>query len=285
MEVVLVSVIKFQKYLVHNIEQLLLLGYNVTLITEKKFFSSVSDFKIKLIDSDELDTDFDLKYKYLKKKKKIKIGEKNFFHGCSKRLFLLYEYLKKYNVKNVLHLENDVLLYTEFNFNYDKNKVYLTIDSENRCIPGIIYIPSYDLLNNLINNYNYKANDMDNMVNFYKKNKNICKTFPIIDNSISLSIYNENFEEFKSIFDAAAIGQYFGGTLSKKNRAPGFVNETCCIKYNKYKFKWIKKKKFYLPYIIIDDKLIPINCLHIHSKNLKDFLINDPDPTNEYISI
>ena len=113
------------------------------------------------------------------------------------------------------------------NYNFDE-KIYITMDSKNRCIPGIIYIPKYDLFTKLIETYNFTQNDMVNLAIFYKNNKDIVKTFPIINDSLDKCIYNENFQEFNSIFDGAAIGQYLGG-VDPRNIAgdtTGFVNET-----------------------------------------------------------
>ena len=64
--------------------------------------------------------------------------------------------------------------------------------------------------------------------------------FPIVDTIINK--YNKNFNEFNSIFDTAAIGQYLGGVDSRNisGDTRGFVNETCVIKYDVYKFVWIK---------------------------------------------
>ena len=82
---------------------------------------------------------------------------------------------------------------------------------------------------------------------------------------------------FNSIFDGAAIGQYLGGVDPRNIRKDtvGFVNTTCVIKYNKYEFKWIKKGEYSFPHIEINNKLIPINNIHFHCKNLKKFRMDN----------
>lgn len=279
MKLILVSIGIFQKYIKENINQLLKFNFDIHVIIDFQFFKEMDKYKssIKLINSSTLQTDFDKKSKL---DKKFRNG---FWNNSSKRLFLVYEYMKMNNIENVIHIENDVLLYSNLNYNFEK-KIYITMDSKNRCIPGIIYIPKYDLLTKLIENYDFKKNDMINLANFYNNNKNIVKTFPIINDSIDKCIYNENFKEFNSIFDGAAIGQYLGG-VDPKNLAgdsTGFVNETCKIKYNKYKFKWMKKGNNYFPYVEINSKLIPINNLHIHCKKLEIFKMENPIE-NKYI--
>ena len=269
--IILVSVGIFQEYILTNIEQLVKLGFKIHVITDKVFFSKLDKFDklINLVDAVELNID------YFNNNSKLDKGFRNgFWNNASKRLFLVYEYIRVNRMKNILHLENDVLLYSKMNFTLD-NKIYLTMDAENRCIPGILYIPNSDLMKNLIEKYDFNKNDMINMSNFYHNNRDKVNTFPIINDSIEKCIYNEKFEEFSSIFDAAAIGQYLGGVDPRNipGDTSGFINETCVIKYNKYKFKWIKKEEYLFPHIEINGKLIPINNLHIHSKNLKRFNI------------
>jgi len=280
-QVILVSTGIFQTYIKENINQLLKFDFDIHVILDRPFFNNLSEYKstIKIIDSTSLETNFD------KKSKLNKHFRGGFWISTSKRLFLLYEYMKHTNIRNVIHIENDVLLYTNMNYNFEE-KIYLTMDSNKRCIPGIIYIPKYELLTNFIKNYDFTKNDMINLANFYNNNKDNVTTFPIINNSIKKCIYNENYLVFNSIFDGAAIGQYLGG-VDPRNLAgdtTGFINETCEIKYDKYTFKWIKKMNNYFPYIEINKRLIPINNLHIHCKNLQNFGIENPIE-NKYITI
>ena len=163
-------------------------------------------------------------------------------------------------------------------YKFDDN-IYVTMNDMKHCIPGIIYIPRYELMNNLIENYDFKNNDMINLSNFYHNNKHIVKTFPLIDDdSFEKSIYNENYQMFNSIFDGAAMGQYLGGVDSRNisGNTVGFINAHCNIKYNNYEFKWLKKNNYYFPHLKINDVFIIINNLHIHSKRLQDFMIFQP---------
>jgi hypothetical protein len=280
-QIVLVSTGTFQNYIKENITQLLNFEFDIHVIVDFKFLKEMDEYKssITLVDSTTLQTDFD------KKSKLDKHFRNGFWNNASKRLFIVYEYMKIKNLTNVIHLENDVLLYSNMNYNFDE-KIYITMDSKDRCIPGIIYIPKYDLFTKLIENYDFTQNDMINLCKFYNNNKDIVKTFPIIDDSLDKCIYNENFQEFNSIFDGAAIGQYLGG-VDPRNIAgdsTGFINETCEIKYDNYRFKWIKKGKYSFPHIEINSKLIPINNLHIHCKKLEKFRIDNPIE-NKYITI
>jgi hypothetical protein len=227
--------------------------------------------RVHLVDSSTLQTDFD------DKSMLDKHFRNGFWNSASKRLFLLNEYLKQQQLKHVIHLENDVMLYSDMNYELDE-KIYIVMDETNRCIPGIVYIPNHTLFDKLINHYDYSKNDMENLAIFYHRNRDIVATFPIIDNSVQPCIYNEEFERFHSIFDGAAIGQYLGGVDPRNipGDTTGFVNETCIVKYNDYKFQWIKKGEHYVPHILIQNNWIMVNNLHLHSKRLDEFSMDNP---------
>lgn len=193
--------------------------------------------------------------------------------------------MKKYKKENCFHLENDVMTYTnlsELLDNFKKDKLYITMDAPKRCIAGIMFIPKSYNLSPLIENYMYGKNDMLNLVQYYIKNPVMCDTLPIIQRNanydFSLNPFTKNFDVFDGIFDAAAIGQYLGGVdpRNKRGDTRGFVNEMCVVNYSKYNFAWIKKNGLYIPHIEISERYIPIYNLHIHCKNLKKFMADNP---------
>jgi hypothetical protein len=280
MKVILISIGNFQEYIIENIKNLLLFNNtDITVITEKPFFYLLKEFtNIELIDCRTLD---DLNFNNTSNLDKI--FRNSFWHLCSLRLIYLYSYIKKYNISNSIHLENDVMLYENLDKlkPFFKNIVYATFDSYDRVIPGIIYIPNADAFKPIIENYNNNLNDMQNLAKFNETVIEPLPIYPIIDN---INKFNKNYNDFNCIFDAAAMGQYLGG-VDKRNQdgdTRGFINETCVIKYNNYEFKWIKENDLYKPYVIINNKLIQIINLHIHSKELYKFLSNNPIE-NKYI--
>jgi hypothetical protein len=288
-EIILIDLINYQPYIQDNIKQLKLFNYNITIITDSSLISHFNSLtNINLITTENLEINNLEINNYNKKSKLDKTFRNGFWNLTSKRLFYLYLYMKKYNKNNCFHIENDVLIYDNINIP-DKNKVWLTMDNPSRCIAGIMFIPNYTFLEPLINNYNYQKDDMTNLAIYYNNNLNLCNTFPIINSKKNNTIYSKNFKIFNTIFDAAAIGQYLGGTDPKKHIGitEGFINETCVINYSKYNFKWKydKDKKIYLPYIIIDNKDILIANLHIHCKKLSNFSSQNPDKNMFYISV
>jgi hypothetical protein len=269
-EVVLISAGNFQDYIKYNIKNLLLFGNNnITVITEKEYFKELTEFPINLVDCKELD---DLNYNMNSRlDRQFRNG---FWHLCSLRLFYLYSYMNKFNKINIIHLENDVMVFENLELlNFIENNIYVTYDAPNRVIPGFIFVPNKEIFKPVIDNYNFSLNDMENLNRYDLEPLPI--TFSMYEN---INKYNKNFVNFNYIFDAAAIGQYLGG-VDKRNQdgdTRGFINETCIVKYNNFNFYWIKKDNLYRPCVYIYSKYVPIINLHIHSKELYKFMGDNP---------
>jgi hypothetical protein len=197
------------------------------------------------------------------------------------RFKTLLTYMRHHDRKNIIHIENDILVYkdlSELNLQ-NHNKILLTMDSKTRCIPGIMYIPNPDILEECLNNFKDNLNDMENWGLCYNERPDLVDTFPIFptDNSRpELTSVTKNFDKFNCIFDAAAIGQYLGGVdpRNKRGDTSGFVNETCLINYSKYNIIWKSHPKYntLVPHLLVGSNIIPIINLHIHSKNLTKFI-------------
>jgi hypothetical protein len=155
----------------------------------------------------------------------------------------------------------------------------MPFDTFTRNIASIIYIPDHNIFKNILDNYDKDNNDMYNFSSIMK-NTNLINTFPIfIENELENNEYQfvtKNFNKFKFIFDAAAIGQYLGGVDKRNNpnNTVGFINETCIIKYNLYNILFLDNENSKKPFISIKNKLIPIFNLHIHSKDLDKFVFD-----------
>jgi hypothetical protein len=226
--------------------------------------------------------------------------EKNFWNKATERFFYLYDFIKKYNLNNIFHMENDVMIYTDlekmlpiFEKNY-KNMIAATFDNDNRCIPGFLYIgkdiPLLELNKFIAKQVIHGGNDMI----FLAKFKNIYRNkfidhLPILtsnyvyENALKSTIgattkqkhlYCNYFDQFNSIFDAAALGQYLGGIdpIHTKSNSIGFINESALFRPDSFSFEWEQDEKGRLvPFIIYKNEKYPINNLHIHSKNTKGF--------------
>lgn len=282
MKVILVCVGVFQEYILDNIKQLKLQGNNdIVLLTEKKFFNKIDkNLNIELIDVNEYNSDYIQEFKNkLNLDKNYRDG---FWYNCSLRFIYIYEYMRQNNIKDVIHIENDIMIYDNldnFKNKFDKNKIYLTFDTfypYHRAIPGIIYIPNYEIFKIILDNYDMNHNDMENLGKYI--NSSITEPFPIIFIENEEHFFNKNFLNFNSIFDGAAIGQYLGG-IDKRNDSndtTGFINEACIIKFNNYKFYWKKDNNLWNPYIEKNNNLYKIINIHVHSKLLNKFLSDNP---------
>jgi hypothetical protein len=276
MNLILVSVGNFQSYIIDNIKQLLKLQIkNIYVITDKIYFDNFKIFKnksIELVDSNKL---FD-EYNYYDKTMMNKTFRNGFWTLTSLRFFYIYALMRQYNLSNCIHIENDVLLYHNIDIletTLNNNFMYIPFDTYRRNIASIMYIPNHELFKQILDCYDVRKNDMDNFCHI-KRKTGLIKNFPIgpinIANTDEKRFVCDNYESFNFIFDAAAMGQYLGGVDPRNipGDSTGFINETCCIKYNEYKFEWINKK----PYLLVDNDRIPIFNLHIHCKNLKKFM-------------
>ena len=242
---------------------------NVHLLVNKKTFNNLKNLKIikkiNLVNIDNLEKSYEHKY-FLKKTKLDKKWYHGFWLRTTERFFYLENFSKKYKLSNIIHLENDNLIF--YNLNKLKEKLYkiykigVTLLNDKYCIPGIIYFRNYKhtkLITDHIYNYNKKIfkskkmNDMGILADLKKKNKNI-KLLPTINKDLAKLVpqkvkqeYYKNFNKLKFIFDAAAIGQKLDGldvNIHKNNGS--FINDRNIIHPNNLeivikKFKVINK--------------------------------------------
>lgn len=283
--IVLVCIDNFQEYIFINIRNLLHLKHeHIYVIINKKYKERFDEFKekqqIHLIFVEDLKEDFN----FYDKTPLDKTFRNGFWALTTLRLFYIHAFMKKYNVKNVLHLENDVLLYYNCDVLlslFDDDKIYLPFDRYYRNIISILYIPNYNILEFLLQHYNISLIDMSSMAHLKMKFPNLIVNLPIC---VPLNHFNNeqkfvslNYHHFQFIFDGVALGQYLGGIDPRntdEQTTVGFVNETCCIHYDKFIFVWRQFENNYKrPFLKINDNdEIPIFNLHIHSKHLENFV-------------
>lgn len=262
------------------------------LICEEKHFQNVQDKNIKLIDINKLKkTNEHLQFI---NNSKLSAG---FWQYASERFLYIQDFMNQYQIDNVIHLESDIMVYSELKDEYKKfdqltnncDKIGATFDSDKRCIPGIIFIKG-DSVNHLAKKFANSKNNVNDMINislFKDEFPELCINLPIITkeytekyalkNQIKQEIRNPKFyfehaDFFNSIFDAASIGQYLGGIDPiHQNNGSGFINETCVFNPSLINIIWKKTNLGYVPFAKFEDKKYKINNLHIHCKRLQDF--------------
>lgn len=281
MNIILVCINNFQEYILINIKQLLRLRHErIYVITNGHFFEKFSEYRdsITLVNSDSLED----QYEYSKHSALCKEFRGGFWMLTSMRFFYIYSCMKKYDLENVIHLENDVLVYYNCSVLMDKldtKYLYLPFDTFSRNIASIVYIPNHMMFKEILDRYDSGKNDMENFSTIMRQT-NLIKNFPIYISDASDSsstsecaFVSQNYDRFKCIFDAAAMGQYLGGVdpRNQGGNTVGFINETCVIKYNIYRFLW-KDEDIRRPYLEVDGTVVPIFNLHIHCKDLNRFI-------------
>lgn len=212
-----------------------------------------------------------------------KSGDSDFLDGfwtrTSSRFFIIAEYAKFKNIESFFHIENDVALFSDLQresliFNESQYDMFLAMDRYYRCIPSILWIRNYSILEklSLFIFSNPNRNDMENLALFFYQNSDLVSNLPIIPNEkIALKDweidYQNNFEILNGVFDAAALGQYLFGIdpICSDNNSSGFINETCV--FDPSQFEYIKDGSDF--YILTESKKIKIFNLHMHCKNFK----------------
>ena len=279
MKVVLVMLNNFQDYILDNIANLMKFqNKDIGVITDLKFKHI---FKTILKEENVITVE-DLLPNYGQEMHNISNSFRNgFWKLTTYRFYALQKYMQKFNVTNIIHIENDVLVYQNLDkINFHANeKILLTMDSNVRCIPGLMFIPNCNVLEACLQHFREGLNDMENWGICFNKLPQLIDNLPIFRDDKSNSekeMITRNFHKYNVIFDAAAIGQYLGGIDPRNHGGTntiGFVNETCVFNYSKYKFIWRKNEEHCnVPYININGIEYPIMNLHIHCKNLKKFI-------------
>ena len=231
--------------------------------------------------------------------------DKKFRHGfwrfATERFLILDDFMQQYNITNLVHLESDTLLYRKVEelmptFKTHYKGIAAVFINEEYCIPCFIYINDKESLKKLAQYIAQEAdtgkNDMFLLSDFRIKNHaQQIDTLPIISRAYIAQYglkalngrstnnpekYCNNIEGFNSIFDGNAIGHYFGG-VDPRNGAeafgPGYVNENNLFNTSLLTFRWkMDELGRKIPFMSFNGEEYRINNLHIHSKNLKNFL-------------
>ena len=301
--IVLVCLGVFQEYIMTNIAQLVKLGHTkIYVLTNAHLIPLFEPFAelITLVSAESLDDVFNFSAKSAHDKE----WRDGFWHYTSARFFTLHSFMAKYAVQNVIHIENDVLLY----YNCDETltepltnsrQIHIPFDSYTRNIASIVYIPDASTLGQVLAHYDYGKNDMYNFSEIRGKT-DLIDQFPIfiedttlgsaadkastlesasalesayVTDALERAFVSHGWSRFGGyIFDAAAIGQFIGGVDPRNcpDDTRGFVNETCVIKYNdEGTILWKNCDGFLKPFLQTREaREIPIFNLHIHSKAL-----------------
>lgn len=184
------------------------------------------------------------------------------------RMFLIHHITKTLDLTNVIHLEYDNMIYrsTTQLEPYFTDKIRYTIVSSTEGSPGIMLIPSKEVAGCFFSEFARSLSDI------YKEKRWL--TDMSVLKELEYSSYVEVLPTLPSktdtlLFDGATYGQYLGG--SNNGHSPKHTD------VNHYVTQAIARgtavmKDSLPPLVEVDGREIPIFNLHIHSKQLKQFL-------------
>ena len=205
-----------------------------------------------------------------------------FWQYATERFFYLHEYIKLKNLKNIIHIENDNLIFYDFTklqSQFETRPIWAVFDSEHRCIPGFVYFRDTECIQPLVQHFvssgSRGKNDMEALGEFRLEFPELISSLPIITNYREQlpSMFHEKAEFFGVLFDGAAVGQYIGGIDPIHNRGDttGFINETTVFRCDKTTIEWVVEDG----YKVIKLNGLRLVNLHVHSKDLRRWM-SDP---------
>lgn len=208
-----------------------------------------------------------------------------FWVSSTSRFFYLESFMRLFKIKNVFHIENDVLLYTNLHHLYLKmktanmvDKLVTVQDSDDRAICSVVYVPDADQLKEFLTFVvdNITVNDNYNDMVFMGKYKNKYEFPDSPDHPLA--------EDFGGVIDGCCFGQFIGGTdprfiQSDKFKTPfvnpniGFINETSRFKPNQSELMsaFLDRNDGYTGvryFAKTKGSMLQLKALHIHSKQL-----------------
>lgn len=230
----------------------------------------------------------------------------NFFQHATERFFIIDEVIECLGLTNVIHMENDIMIYEDINVLIGTmKKLYdcITVPrmTEEFCMATVMYIPDHKRMEHFLdyvlehildkksNDVSKKTNDMIILADYLRENgkyalplinKEYIDEYGLINSKGAvppgehLDDYYKYTETFGGIFDPQPMGQYLGGTDRKPkgvaNNA-GFKNEYSYVDISKLDIIWKKKGEGYVPVLKWKDKEYRIYDLHVHCKELNRF--------------
>ncbi len=228
-------------------------------------------------------------------------GGNGFWVYTSERFFYLEEFVSQYNLSDVFHFENDIMLYVNlqellpiFRKHYG-GMIAATFENDDRCVPGFLYISNSLPLNILVQSFpeyiDIGSTDMETLARFKNQyHKVLIDYLPIVvpeyandyllcsydEQSKKLSkiprqpeLFSNHFEDFDSVFDAAALGVYLGGmdATFHADSEPGKIDIYCVFNPTYFTIDWqLDRQGRRIPFLTYKDRRVQINNLHITNK-------------------
>ena len=219
----------------------------------------------------------------------LKVYENTIFESnplwntSAQRIFYLQQIIKELDLKNVIHFDNDVVIYKPFADNVDsfnKDKFNITPYNNKKLIFGYSYLEKMSILDFVCESYLDICSDGKESGWLTNNNKPLTEMEVLkkieINNEDLFNLLPTQPYEGKTIFDPAGYGQYLDGTHAnpKKLGRKGFISNNDSIGIE-IRTKRINVKFNKSPIITWEGDKYGLSNLHVHSKRLVKFL-----PTN-----
>jgi hypothetical protein len=238
--------------------------------------------------------------------------DKEFWDGfwtvTTERFFILDSAIAHLGLTNIVHLENDVLLYADLAELAPKlQSVYSsaagTFISDELCVPGLMYLPNgeaatrlADALLSAVENADsiplpqglMQHCDMSLLAALRRENPDVLDYLPIVPTDYPSELhdgagrspmeparYSQHFDILGTVFDGASLGQYLGGLHPRNAAGPtiGYVNPSCVFDPRLVRPRiGTDPAGRRIPQIVTGSGAHPVVNLHIHSKNPLPFL-------------
>jgi len=208
------------------------------------------------------------------------------------RLYILEILIRRRQLKHVVHIENDVLIYHDPNNlinefkKVGKNSVLLTPVGDDYASAAYLYVKNHHPIANMnrvmletlvkgkaLSQKLFGTPDPTEMMiiaHLWKRYDNLIAYFPVFTEGKG----SVNLQAFNSIFDGASLGQYVGGTNADPPGWTGqhhWAGKRLALGKHRVEFRNISHGRR-VPYLFGGNKEYRINNLHIHSKKVKEFM-------------
>jgi len=205
------------------------------------------------------------------------------------RFFYINSFIKKNYISDIVHFDNDVLIYGAVVDILEELKEYipnigLTPHKLNELVCGFMYIKNFDSLDVLCSEllryaklgerrleqqFQTMPHEMRLLGEIHNKRPDIITELPVSPIAPGSNL----FKKFKIVFDPSTYGQYIGGTHSGGGTDKKIVHSCNRERYidrhigDLFEPYFDFKNK--VPFLRVYKELIPIFNLHIHSKQLE----------------
>ncbi len=209
------------------------------------------------------------------------------------RFVYLENFMRLNNLRHVYHFENDVLIYFDIakyheTFKQLYKNIAITPGGHDKCMTGFMYIANYQALERMTDFFiNILAklseneirsiygcdmvHEMSLMAAYRKESPDHMVCLP----TLPFGHFSKHFDRFNAVFDPATYGQFVGGS---RTEGPGIIPADHYIgrlleENPQYGVEWLIEDGLRIPYFNFGSgKSAKINNLHIHSKNLSNYM-------------